>query len=196
MRALYNQAEQRHVASMYKHEKIDLDRVDFDSIINSDEATPFVAAGASPWPWNPAVGSRVAGADAGVDDEPTNLRQAQVKARLRAQWAAFKLVANAGCPHSICIDDFFFDAGKTTQRPKPMAWYWIRTRPHWQDLSELMLYWLTAAVSTAGLERGFSFQTLIDQDTRRRRQGTERMRDDMIVHLHRKGLNTLLAAAI
>ena len=70
-------------------------------------------------------------------------------------------------------------------------------RPFWPDLSELMLFWLCAPVSTAGLERlgGISFHTLIDQDTRRRRCDTQHMRDDMLVHIHRNWFNKRLENA-
>ena len=43
--------------------------------------------------------------------------------------------------------------------------YWIRTRPFWPDLSELMLLWLKAPISTACVERGFSFMTIMDSNT-------------------------------
>ena len=80
--------------------------------------------------------------------------------------------------------------------PKLAAWYWIRTRGFWPDLSELMLYWLCAPVSTAGLERGFSYQTMIDQDTRRLMTTAEHMRDDMMAHLHRDWFNERIFAAL
>lgn len=80
--------------------------------------------------------------------------------------------------------------------PKLAAWYWIRTRGFWPDLSELMLYWLCAPVSTAGLERGFSYQTMIDQDTRRRMTTADHMRDDMMAHLHREWFNARIIAAL
>ena len=59
-----------------------------------------------------------------------------------------------------------------------------------------VLPWLCAPVSTAGLERGFSFQTLIDQDTRRHGTTSEHMRDDMFVHIHREWFNMRVNAAL
>ena len=56
----------------------------------------------------------------------------------------------------------------------------------------LMLFWLCVPVSTAGLERGFSFQTMIDQDTRRRLTTREHMRDDILAHTHREWFNEQL----
>ena len=38
----------------------------------------------------------------------------------------------------------------------------------WPDLSKLLLYWFARPICTAGLERGFSFQTRVESDTRRR----------------------------
>ena len=52
----------------------------------------------------------------------------------------------------------------------------ICTCMRWPDLSELKLFWLCARVSTAGLERGLLFQTLIDQDMQRCRTTYELMR--------------------
>jgi len=68
--------------------------------------------------------------------------------------------------------------------------------PFWPDLSELMLFWLCVPVSTAGLERGFSFQTMIDQDTRRRLTTLEHMRDDMLAHIHRPWFNDSLTRVL
>ena len=76
------------------------------------------------------------------------------------------------------------------------ARYWLRTRWHWPDLSELMLYWLTVPRSTAGLERGFSFQTLIDQDTRRRHLGAAHLRDGLVCHLYRDYLTNSLESLL
>ena len=100
--------------------------------------------------------------------------------RLTAQWLEFKATCRpAPAAPGIATDERAFqdtdklimqvafcnvDVLKINRLP---AWYWIR-RPFWPDLSELTLFWLCVPVSTAGLERGFSFQTLIDQDTRRR----------------------------
>ena len=147
----------------------------------------------TPWPWNPtagrpqpAVGGAGAAGDA-VDMGPRNLGQSNLSARLVEQFGHFKVRSTS--PGHECF------VGEAVRAKLP-AWYWIRTRPHWPDLSELMLYWLAAPVSTAGLERGFSFQTLIDQDTRRRRRTMAHMRDDMMVHLHRVWLEKKLATIL
>ena len=50
---------------------------------------------------------------------------------------------------------------------------------------------VTGKVAASGL---FSFQTLIDQDTRRRRTTYEHMRDDMMVHIFRAWFSERLAA--
>jgi hypothetical protein len=57
-------------------------------------------------------------------------------------------------------------------------------RLFWPDLPKLMLFWPCAPVSTAGLERGFSFQTLNDQDTHSQAPYGGRLRDGMPVLTH------------
>lgn len=90
--------------------------------------------------------------------------------RLVAQWVEFKAHCRpAAAAPGVAVDerayrdiDRFEHAGGVCvfdadgQRiPRLPAWYWIRTRPFWPDLSELMLFWLCVPVSTAGLELGF-----------------------------------------
>jgi hypothetical protein len=146
------------------------------------------------------------------DAVPDNLAMT-LKQRLLQQWALFK----AHCRpqprppgHATDLREFgesdryecdpltrmvLYDTGGIPV-PKLPAWYWIRTRLFWRDLFELMLYWLTAPVSTAGFERGFSFQTLIDQDTRRRATTYCHMRDDMMVHIHREWFSSRLESTL
>jgi len=72
------------------------------------------------------------------------------------------------------------------------AGYWIRTRPHWRDMSEMMLYWLAVPISTACVERGISFMTAIDANARRRRLQEQHFRDNLRVALHRPWLQARL----
>jgi hypothetical protein len=146
------------------------------------------------------------------DAMPANLAQT-TKQRLLRQWIDFKahcrppaLIAGAPVDGHAYIDSDRYDYNALTNTvildadgnkvSKLSAWYWIRTRPFFPDLSELMLFWLCAPVSTAGLERGFSFQTMIDQDTRRRSVDSWHMRDDMLVHIHRHWFNERLVATL
>ena len=83
------------------------------------------------------------------------------------------------------------------------AGYWIRTRPHWRELSEMMLYWLAVPISTACVERGFSFMTAIDSsdaNARRRRLQEPHFRDncypELMVALHRPWLQERLREAL
>ena len=66
----------------------------------------------------------------------------------------------------------------------------------WPDLSELLPYWFARPVCTAGLERGFSFQTRVDSDTRRRRLTSAHPRDDMLVQWYRDQLEKKLEASL
>jgi hypothetical protein len=191
MRPLWNLSEQRHVASLYMRPE-ELNAVDFVDMIDMKCSSPLTATEETPWPWNPSVGRLrgvgAAGAGGADDDDgPANLRGNDFKAELLDQWAKFKSMSTTAG------NEFFVTAVDLNKLP---AWYWIRSRPAWPHLSEMMLYWLVAPVSTAGLERAFSFQTLIDQDTRRRRRTMNHMRDDMMVHMYRevleKKLSTLL----
>ena len=59
-----------------------------------------------------------------------------------------------------------------------------------------MLSWLTVPMSTAGLEHGFSFQTMIDQDTRRRRLGAAHLRGGLMCHLYRDYLTNSLESLL
>lgn len=180
--------------------------IEFAEMLKAETALPVVRPGGAPWPWNPGArrgrgglldAGAAANAGAGLaaaddDDRPANLAESTL-----TTWGDHVTYINAvGDGRAFIADDRFWDVGTLKQRPKLPAWYWIRTRAYWKDLSELMLFWLTPPVSTAGLERGFSFQTLrvIDQDsdTRRRAQAAEMMRADimMMVLLHREWLTS------
>lgn len=108
--------------------------------------------------------------------------------RLLEQWRLFCLFHDvAGDLRKITVEDL----------SKPPGWYWLRTRQHWPDLSELMLFWLCIPVSTAGLERAFSFQTASDADSRRIGKLTaENQRDDMMGKVHKQFALQELKAAL
>jgi hypothetical protein len=63
--------------------------------------------------------------------------------------------------------------------------FWLRMRRFWRLLPELMLYWLSIPVSTSIVESAFSFQTLIDQNTRRRRSTALHHVDALMAYLYR-----------
>jgi hypothetical protein len=65
------------------------------------------------------------------------------------------------------------------------ARYWIRMRPFWKELSEMMLFWLAVPISTACVECGSSHMTCMDANARWRRLQEPRFRDNLMVHLHR-----------
>ena len=211
MRPILNFAEQRDIAALHVLDKTALEAIPFLEIVSQAEAFPanrglgtLMAVGGTTsavtlqWPWRqkasleqpapaPAV-SVTAGADDTADaDLPSDMKAGKsLQARILDGWSDF-----------ITYCAVKGDSRKVTpaDQQKP-ALFWIRTRPFWPDLSELMIYWLTVPVSTAGLERGFSFQTLIDQDTRRRRLGAAHLRDDMLCHLFRDFLETSLEKAL
>lgn len=190
MRPIYNFAEQRHVASLLAPQHFVLPPAGDDSddeegpadsfrladvLAESPEALPAICgvadaqppAGSSatadkPWGW--AAPPPAAAAAAIDDDLPNNLTgHVQLKQRLILQWRDLSRYHNvAGDRREI----------RPSDKEQPAA-YWLRKRQDWPDLSELMLYWLAAPVSTAGVERGFSFQTIIDSNTRRGRRSLE-----------------------
>ena len=144
------------------------------------------------WQWNTAGGGTAKPPKVPTDLEgdffddaglPADLEEADIIQRILQQWDLF-----------VRFHDVKGNLRRITpsDRQRLPGYYWVRTREFWPDLSELMLYWLCVPVSTCGLERGFSFQTLIDADTRRRRLGSEHLRDDMMVHLHRDFLDGTL----
>ena len=197
-----------------------LDAVEFEAMLDNVSTAlpigvdPDDTSATCPWKWSTAA-QPVAGAaqpqpppELDMDAEPRNLAMS-LKQRLLKQWIDFKANCRpravgpgdaADGREFVDSDRFEYDAGaprfdtegeRVSRLP---GWYWIRTRQFWPDLSELMLFWLCAPVSTAGLERGFSFQTLLDQDTRRRLKSTAHMRDDMLVHIFQDWFSKRLAA--
>ena len=76
------------------------------------------------------------------------------------------------------------------------AKYWLRTRKEWPDLAEVMLFWLTTPISTACLERGFSFMTQMDSNARRRRMKEPSFRADFMAHLLRPHIRSQLLDAV
>ena len=100
------------------------------------------------WPWSwkerapPVAGDGGGGAAAAAADEDLHL-DAGLLATLQVEWSRFKaFTANSiiSEPCTVMVED------------KKLP-YWIRTRPFWPDLSELMLLWLKTPISTACVER-------------------------------------------
>ena len=60
----------------------------------------------------------------------------------------------------------------------------------------MMLYWLAVPISTACVERAFSFMTAIDANARRRRLQEPHFRDNLKVALHRPWLQEQLRKAL
>jgi hypothetical protein len=59
-------------------------------------------------------------------------------------------------------------AATSSDKTKP-ARYWIRMRPFWKELSEMMLFWLAVPISTACVERSLSHMTGMDANVLWRR---------------------------
>ena len=77
------------------------------------------------------------------------------------------------------------------QKPLIIDWKSLGKSPDASTLIRVAGDSVTGKVAASGL---FSFQTLIDQDTRRRRTTYEHMRDDMMVHIFRAWFSERLAA--
>jgi hypothetical protein len=58
-----------------------------------------------------------------------------------------------------------------------------------------MLLWLTTPIPTAYVERGFSFMTMMDSNTRRRMKESNFL-VDFLVHLHRDWLRDKLRTVV
>ena len=122
-----------------------------------------------------------------MEDEDAHLSGAHgLSGTLKRQWLDFKAFVNIKMDHR----------GATTADKAQPAGYWIRTRHHWRELSEMMLYWLAVPISTACVERAFSFMTTIDANARRRRLKEPHFRDNLKVALHRPWLQERLTKAL
>ena len=187
---LFNFASQRNLASLYA---CDLNSIKFVEMLEQVTAMPMKEEGGPDWTWNPAVGKPPVGEDAVLAEGEEYKKD--VGERLGVQFVDYKaqgILKNlAGGGVNIL---FVTEADRATT--PAAARYWIRTRHRWPDLSELMLFWLSIPVSTAGLERGFSFQTLLDQNTRRRSRKAKCTRDEMLAMIHRKWLAGTLEGSI
>lgn len=205
MRPIMNFATWRHAASLYQVDKPYLDAIDFGPLLAEPGALPYVPDGEAqpryPWTWRRATlkAAAAAGASAGgggsggavaaaaPDAADDSHLDANINTTLREQWIEFKVRASAAAVG---------DARTVTSADRKCpARYWIRTRPFWPDLSEVVLLWLMTPISTACVERGFSFMTMMDANTRRRRMKVPGFRADFMAHLHRDWLRSALLAA-
>ena len=217
MRPIWSIAERRNIASLFDVSSAYLNALDFSEILEETGALPR----SGEWRWlrmkrvagvkgsggaaagggaavaaaegggggksAGAAGATAALAEADEEADPDNLAPSNdIKVKLVMQWNEFVKVVNI--PGARRYSE--------TDKSRLPGYYWIRTRVFWPDLSELMLFWLAHPVCTAGLERGFSFQTLIDSDARRRRLTSAHLRDDMLVHLYRDQLEEKLEASL
>ena len=139
------------------------------------------AAFDNPFPWNPrrsATEARAAGSGGDSDSSggvPACLAPTGTKAVLLLEWKDFLLYsATSGDPRAVTAAD----------RLAP-GHFWLRMRRYWRLLPELMLYWLSIPVSTSIVEAAFSFQTLIDQNTRRRRSTVLHHTDALMAYIYR-----------
>jgi hypothetical protein len=87
------------------------------------------------------------------DDDSDDHLDGGLLGKLKKQWLDFKRFVNV-------VGDA--RAATSSNKTKP-ARYWIRMRPFWKELSEMMLFWLAVPISTACVERGFSHMTCMDR---------------------------------
>jgi len=106
--------------------------------------------------------------------------------KLKKQWLDFKSFINV-------VGDA--RAATSSDKAKP-ARYWIRMRPFWKELLEMMLFWLAVPISTACVERGFSHMTGMDANVLWRRLQELRRPHNLMVHLHREWLRAQLRVAL
>jgi len=197
VRPVVELAERRHVASLYQRSKEYLDNVPFAEYLEDPTALPFVSVDGQqprrPWTWVlpltiPAAAGAATPAAASPEMDDDSHLEAKLVPALKLQWTTFKIAiaaATTGDPRTMA----------TTDLDEPPARYWIRTRAFWPDLSELMLLWLTTPISTACVERGFSYLTMMDSNARRRRTKEPGFRAEFLAHLHRGWLRDQLREA-
>lgn len=162
MLPVVNFAERRHVASLSCRPDT-MEKDAFTNLLDDDGALPHWydedADDGSVWRWCPG-GIRATGANAPHRRRP-------LKNRLSTLWREFTGV--------------FCELSESEKREAGL--YWLRTRDRWGELSELMLYWLCTPISTACVERGFSFMTAMDSNTRRRLMQQRNFRANFLAHL-------------
>lgn len=133
-----------------------------------------------------AAAAAAAAADDDDDDDDDHHLDGGLQGKLKKQWLDFKRFVNV-------VGDA--RAATSSDKTKP-ARYWIRIRPFWKELSEMMMFWLAVPISTACVERGFSLMTCMDANALRRRLQEPHFRDNLMVHLHHEWLRVQLRAAL
>ena len=183
-----NFAERRDVASLCTSVSEVMRRSPFRDLLGEEGALPcWYKDGdesARVWRWNRNI-SRTS-----VNEELAHL-ELDLKSKLLVQWSNFYTAQTRAVQADISTHLIITDADAAIP-----ANFWIRTRHAWCDLSELMLYWLTTPISTACIERGFSFMTIMDSNTRRRRMGESLFRVEMLCHLHKPWLDNRLTQLV
>ena len=183
-----NFAERRDVASLFDTVEEVVRRSPFAEMLDQKGALPYwhdenVDDG-SIWRWMPTTGRRTGEASSA---EFSHLLP-DLKARLRMKWGQY-LTANG-------VNARLSDGRVTDADRSSPAKFWIRTRHIYGELSELMLYWLSTPISTACVERGFSYMTAMDANTRRRRLGEPIFRAELLCHLHKPWLLERLSVVV
>jgi isopentenyldiphosphate isomerase len=64
--------------------------------------------------------------------------------------------------------------------------YWLRLRNKFPELSELMLYWIAAPMSTSSIERVFSYLSFIESNYKRVKMNRETLHSELLLHVYRK----------
>jgi len=79
-----------------------------------------------------------------------------------------------------------------------MVKYWmlVRGTPQYARVGELMLWWLSHPVGTAGVERDFCGLTMITRAFRRNRMGFTALRAALLAHCHKPLLRTELGVEL
>jgi hypothetical protein len=205
-------AERRHIASLHQTSPASLDSICFSDLLEDSSAFPFGCDGLStqrPWTWRDYL-DPVDGIAADALGLPRPQRLVPDDSHLDSvfeddlilQWEIFK---EAISRHDVGVDSDGARAAAGSPRcnyyitkgdKKCPAKYWLRTRKEWPDLAEIMLFWLTTPISTACLERGFSFMTQMDSNARRCRMKEPSFRADFMAHLLRPHIRSQLLDAV
>jgi hypothetical protein len=126
------------------------------------------------------------------EDDEERLTRARYCSRIKKQHEEFKKLVTG---HAL------WPERPTTAETALPGRFWLRMKQggKWPQLTSTMLFWLSAPISTASLERSFSFFTMLTKELRRGAMTAETAISNMYLRMHREdvetGLRTALAAS-
>jgi hypothetical protein len=180
-----NAAERRAVAALSARPS----PLEFTAMLESAEALPpnraAAAAGAGAGAGAVVLDAAALAKAAGTNPWGGAHLQVKREAKLTGQYKYY-------LEYSVTVGHTAFITAKDTVDAAAWAVYWKRTAHLWWELTAAMLDWLSTATSTSHEERGFSFQTEVDQATKRRNRGPKHVIADIECKLYAAEIKKLL----